>query len=149
MTKNWIVLNTASNVIAIQNLTRNTQYAIAVRARTSSGLVSPLSETVLAWTDPSLPLEISQPFIHPFPVIEGSMVTIRCEAIGYPVPNMTIYVNGRKVKSEQTRVAHYSIDYVERNLSAIACQAANEESRHPVQSFREVNVHCKFDFDVV
>lgn len=144
MTKNWIVLNTSSNIIAIQNLTRNTQYAIAVRARTSSGLISPLSETILAWTDPSLPLEISQPFIHPFPVIEGSMVTIRCEAIGYPTPNMTIYINGRKVKSEQARVTHYSIDYVERNLTAIACQAINEESRHPVQSFREVNVHCKF-----
>lgn len=138
----WIVMNSNTNVIAIQNLTRNTQYAITVRARTSTGLLSPLSETILAWTDPSLPLEISQPFIHPFPVIEGSMVTIRCESIGYPVPNMTIYINGVKTKSEQTRVVHHSIDYVERNLTAIACQAVNEESRHPVQSFREVNVHC-------
>ena len=139
----WIMMNSNTNVIAIQNLTRNTQYAIAVRARTSTGQLSPISETVLAWTDPSLPLEISQPFIHPFPVIEGSMVTIRCESIGYPVPNMTIYINGLKTKSERTRIVHYSIDYVERNLTAIACQAVNEESRHPVQSFREVNVHCK------
>lgn len=143
MAKNWVVLNTTSNVIAIQNLTRNTQYAIAVKARTSTGLVSPLSEKVLAWTDPSLPLEISQPFIHPFPVIEGSMVTIRCEAIGYPTPNITIYINGVQTKTEQTRAIHYSIDYVERNLTGIACQAFNEESRHPVQSFREVNVHCE------
>jgi len=140
----WIMMNSNTNVIAIQNLTRNTQYAITVRARTSTNLLSPLSETVLAWTDPSLPLEISQPFIHPFPVIEGSMVTIRCESIGYPVPNMTIYINGIKTKSEHTRIVHHSIDYVERNLTAIACQAVNEESRHPVQSFREVNVHCKY-----
>lgn len=137
------MMNSNTNVIAIQNLTRNTQYAIAVRARTNTGQLSPISETVLAWTDPSLPLEISQPFIHPFPVIEGSMVTIRCESIGYPVPNMTIYVNGLKTKAERTRIVHYSIDYVERNLTAVACQAVNEESRHPVQSFREVNVHCK------
>lgn len=137
----WLMMTSSTNVIAIQNLTRNTQYAISVRARTSTGLLSPLSETVLAWTDPSLPLEISQPFIHPFPVIEGSMVTIRCESIGYPVPNMTIYINGKKMKSDRTRIIHHSIDYVERNLSAIACQAVNEESRHPVQSYREVNVH--------
>lgn len=127
----------------IQNLTRNTQYAISVRARSSNGLVSPLSETLLAWTDPSLPLEISQPFVHPFPIIEGSMVTIRCESIGFPIPNMTIYINGQMIKTETTRIINHSIDYVERNLSAIACQAVNEESRHPVQSFREVNVHCK------
>lgn len=138
----WIMMSSNTNVIAIQNLTRNTQYAIAVRARTSTGLISGLSETLLAWTDPSLPLEISQPFVHPFPVIEGSMTTIRCESIGYPVPNMTIFINGLQVKSGQSRILHYKIDYVERNLTGIACQAFNEESRHPVQSFRELNVHC-------
>nr|XP_046912345.1 Ig-like and fibronectin type-III domain-containing protein 1 isoform X1 [Dermatophagoides farinae] len=137
----WIVLHSNTNIIVIQNLTRNTQYAISVRARSSNGQVSPLSETLLAWTDPSLPLEISQPFVHPFPIIEGSMVTIRCESIGYPIPNMTVFINGLKVKTEKARIIHHSIDYVERNLSAIACQAVNEESRHPVQSFREVNVH--------
>lgn len=158
-------MHSNTNIIVIQNLTRNTQYAISVRARSSNGQVSPLSETLLAWTDPSLPLEISQPFVHPFPIIEGSMVTIRCESIGYPIPNMTVFINGLKVKTEKTRIIHHSIDYVERNLSAIACQAVNEESRHPVQSFREVNVHCKcfffleksfrfhffyrFDFDIV
>ncbi|KAF7493386.1 Ig-like and fibronectin type-III domain-containing protein 2 [Sarcoptes scabiei] len=137
----WILLQSNTNIIVIQNLTRNTQYAISVRARSSNGLVSPLSETLLAWTDPSLPLEISQPFVHPFPIIEGSMVTIRCESIGFPIPNMTIYINGQMIKTETTRIINHSIDYVERNLSAIACQAVNEESRHPVQSFREVNVH--------
>src|SRR5690625_2800819 len=71
------------------------------------------------------------------------MVTIRCESIVYSVPNMTIYINGVETKSERTRIVHHSINYVERYLTAIAYQAVNEESRHPVQSFREVNVHCK------
>ena len=84
------MMNSNTNVIVIQNLTRNTQYAIAVRARTSTGLLSPLSETVLAFTDPSLPLEISTPYIHPYPAIEGSMITVRCETTGYPTPNMTL-----------------------------------------------------------
>jgi hypothetical protein len=147
--ENWTITETYANLIDINSLMFNTQYAIAVKAKSENGLISVLSETVLAWTEPATPVVLSPPQLEPSgPAIEGSMMIVRCDATGSPIPTIRIYVNGILVKTEETRHIFYKLDYIQRNLTAISCQASNAEtdsnsSIFPAQSHVEVRVRCK------
>ncbi|GBN19990.1 hypothetical protein AVEN_189665-1 [Araneus ventricosus] len=81
---------TVLNHLTLTNLTVNTQYAIAVQARTGHQ-ESPLSETVLAWTDPAIPAFVNPPVVvPPEPIVEGANVTLLCVATGMPVPGLPL-----------------------------------------------------------
>ncbi|XP_054159728.1 Ig-like and fibronectin type-III domain-containing protein 2 [Oppia nitens] len=142
----WNITDTFANIIDINDLNYNTQYALAVKAKTDTGKKSVLSETVLAWTDPSTPLKLSSPKLEPLgPVIEGEMLTVKCDASGNPIPTISVFVNGVLAKSEETRHLIYKLDYVQRNLTSISCQATNAETLNnnsifPSQSHLEVRV---------
>lgn len=148
----WNITETYSNVIDINGLIYDTQYAVAVRAKTDDGLKSVLSEMAIVWTDAPTPLILSAPKLKPSgPVIEGEMLTVSCEATGAPIPTISLFVNGIFAKSEETRHLIYKLDYVPRNLTAISCQASNEITRtnpssHPAQSHVEVRVRCESRF---
>ena len=143
------------NVIDINRLKYNTQYAFGVKAKTEDGLKSVLSEILIVWTDAPTPLMLSAPKLEPLgPVIEGEMLTVRCDATGAPIPTITVYVNGVLAKTEETNHLVYRLDYVQRNLTAISCQASNELTRtndsiFPAQSHVQVRVRCESNIDTI
>ena len=145
----WNSSETFANLIDINNLKYDTQYALAVKAKTESGLESVKSETVLVWTEPSTSVVLSPPIIEPSgPVLEGEMLTLRCDATGSPIPTISLFINGVLAKTEVTRHLVYKLDYVQRNLTALSCQASNDvivqnESIFPAQSHTEVRVRCE------
>lgn len=146
---NWTITETHANLIDINMLKFNTQYAVAVKAKTENGIKSVLSEMLIVWTEPATPVILAPPQLEPSgPIIEGSIMIVRCDATGSPIPTISVYVNGILVKTEETRHISYKLDYVQRNLTAISCQASNAQtdsnsSIFPAQSHVEIRVRCK------
>ena len=150
----WTILNTYSNVMDIHNLSINTQYAFAVKAKTESGLESVLSEMIVAWTDPVSIVTVDPPKIEPDgPIIEGQTATIKCDATGTPTPLISLLMNGKIVKKEETRHLSFKVDYVDKNLSSVTCFASNNLTTdnngnksveyYQAQSHLETRVRCK------
>lgn len=142
-------METEANLMDLIKLQSNTQYAFRVSAKTESGLKSGLSETIIAWTEAPTPVMVSPPRLDPpGPIIEGSMMIVRCDATGNPMPIILILVNGNVVYKEQTRHASFKLDYIQRNISSISCLASNSEnnSTHkiiPAQSHVDIRVRCE------
>ncbi|GFS33092.1 ig-like and fibronectin type-III domain-containing protein, partial [Nephila pilipes] len=118
-------LATTNNYLTLNNLTVNTQYAIAVQARTGHQ-ESPLSETVLAWTDPAIPAFVNPPVVvPPEPIVEGANVTLLCVATGMPVPVVSLFLNGQlMVQQQQSHVAHV-VPNIQHNVTKVDCFADN------------------------
>ncbi|XP_042905607.1 Ig-like and fibronectin type-III domain-containing protein 2 isoform X1 [Parasteatoda tepidariorum] len=118
-------LATVHNYITINNMTVNTQYAIAVQARTGHQ-ESPLSETVLAWTDPAIPAFLNPPVVVPQePIVEGSNVTLLCVATGMPVPVVSLFLNGQLMVQQQQSHVALVVPHIQRNITKVDCFADN------------------------
>lgn len=118
-------LATVSNIITLDNLTVNTQYAIAIKARTGRQ-ESPLSETVLAWTDPAIPAFLNPPVVvPPEPIIEGANVTLLCVATGMPIPIVSLFINGQLMVQQQQSHVALVIPNIQHNVTKVDCFADN------------------------
>ncbi|XP_054711801.1 Ig-like and fibronectin type-III domain-containing protein 1 [Uloborus diversus] len=118
-------LATIYNYITLDNLTVNTQYAIAVRARTSKK-ESPLSEIVLAWTDPAIPAFLNPPVVvPPEPIVEGANITLLCVATGMPVPVVSLFLNGQLIVQQQQSHVALVVPHIQRNVTKVDCFADN------------------------
>ncbi|GFX66742.1 ig-like and fibronectin type-III domain-containing protein 2 [Trichonephila clavipes] len=118
-------LATTNNYQTLNNLTVNTQYAIAVQARTGHQ-ESPLSETVLAWTDPAIPAFVNPPVVvPPEPIVEGANVTLLCVATGMPVPVVSLFLNGQLVVQQQQSHVALVVPNIQHNVTKVDCFADN------------------------
>lgn len=70
---------------------------------------------------------------------EGSSVTVLCVAMGSPTPNITLYIAGHPIRSEQTRHMVTTIHNITKYHSQIACHADNGFGV-PMQSSRTIQV---------
>ncbi|KAG8198462.1 hypothetical protein JTE90_022196 [Oedothorax gibbosus] len=118
-------VSTVNNYINLANLTVNTQYAIAVMARTGFQ-ESPLSEIVLAWTDPAIPAFVNPPVVvPPEPIVEGANVTLLCVATGMPVPVVSLFINGQLVVQQQQSHVALVVPHIQHNVTRVDCFADN------------------------
>lgn len=139
---------TVYNAITLDNLTVNTQYAIAIKARTGYQ-ESPLSETVLAWTDPAIPAFLNPPVIvPPEPIIEGANVTLLCVATGMPIPVVSLFVNGQLMVQQQQSHVALVIPNIQHNVTKVDCFADNGLGQG-AQSSASLEVSCKYDFYLI
>lgn len=116
---------TTFNSVILRNLSVNTEYAIAVRARSGHG-ESDLSEIVMVWTDPAVPALVHSPVIIPAgQILEGTNVTILCIGVGIPVPTTSVFVNGKLMKKEKQRHVAYTLVRIRRNITNVGCYADN------------------------
>ena len=143
----WKTIDTVYNTMYITNLTYNTEYALAVQARTDkSGLKSSLSEVALVWTDPAIPASVNLPVIIPAgPITEDSNVTFMCIGVGIPTPTLSMLINGQIVMREERRHISLTIIGVKRNLTSVSCYASNGfgKDAQSAQSSLEIRVRCK------
>lgn len=131
--------STTYNSIILNNLTVNTQYAIAIRARTGHQ-ESPLSETVLAWTDPAIPAFLNPPVVvPPEPIVEGANVTLLCVATGMPVPVVSLFLNGQLMVQQQQSHVALVIPNIQHDVTKVDCFADNGLG-HGAQSSSKLEV---------
>lgn len=143
--KEWTKIETSYNTMYLTNLTYNTEYALAVQAKTTH-LKSSLSEVVLVWTDPAIPASVNLPVIIPAgPIVEDSNVTFMCIGVGIPTPIISMLINGQVVMREERRHISLTIIGVKRNLTSVSCYASNGFGRdaQSAQSSLEIRVRCK------
>ncbi|XP_055940874.1 Ig-like and fibronectin type-III domain-containing protein 1 [Argiope bruennichi] len=116
---------TVLNHLTLINLTVNTQYAVAVQARTGHQ-ESPLSEIVLAWTDPAIPAFVNPPVVvPPEPIVEGANVTLLCVATGMPVPVVSLFLNGQLMVQQQQSHVALVVPNIQHNVTKVDCFADN------------------------
>ncbi|XP_023234906.1 Ig-like and fibronectin type-III domain-containing protein 2 [Centruroides sculpturatus] len=133
---------TTFNSVILRNLSVNTEYAIAVRARSGQG-ESDLSETVMVWTDPAVPALVHAPVIIPAgQILEGLNVTILCIGVGIPVPTTSVFVNGKLMKKEKQRHVAYTLVRIQRNITNVGCYADNGYG-YGAQSSQDIRVGFK------
>ncbi|XP_067138192.1 Ig-like and fibronectin type-III domain-containing protein 1 [Centruroides vittatus] len=139
---------TSFTSILITNLTLNTQYAIAVKARGGSE-ESHLSEMIFAWTDPAIPAFLNPPvIISPEPLLEGNNVTVLCVATGIPIPTVSIFLNGQlQVEQQQSHVALVT-PHIYRNASKVDCYADNGYGEG-AQSSLKLSVNFKPEIETI
>lgn len=118
-------VSTIYHSVVLANLTVNTQYAIAVKAVTYHH-ESPLSEIILAWTDPAIPAFLNPPVIvPPDPIVEGANVTILCVATGMPVPVVSLFLNGQLMIQQQQSHVAYILPNINHHITKVDCFADN------------------------
>ncbi|XP_035227857.1 Ig-like and fibronectin type-III domain-containing protein 1, partial [Stegodyphus dumicola] len=133
---------TVNNYITLDNLTVNTQYAIAVRAR-SRHEESPLSEIILAWTDPAIPAFLNPPVVvPPETIVEGANVTLLCVATGMPVPTVSLFLNGELMVQQQQSHVALVVPNIQHNITKVECFADNGLGQG-AQSSTSLEVHFK------
>lgn len=143
----WIQVGTPFNTMYITNLTYNSEYAIAVQAKSDSqNLTSTFSEVVLVWTDPAIPASVNLPIIIPAgPVVENSNVTFMCIGVGTPTPVLSMLVNGQVVVKEERRHISLTVPYIKRDMTTVSCYATNGfgKDAQSAQSSLEIRVRCE------
>ena len=56
------------------------------------------SETVVAWTDPLIGAVAEPPKVTPYVIKEGDSFQVLCIGLGNPIPSVSLYVDGHKIK---------------------------------------------------
>lgn len=142
----WIQIATAYNTMYITNLTYNSQYAIAVQAKTDKNQTSAFSEIALVWTDPPIPASVNLPLIIPAgPVVENTNVTFMCIGVGTPVPSLSLLINGQVAVKEERRHISLTVPYIKRDMTTVSCYATNGAGKdaQSAQSSLEIRVRCE------
>ncbi|XP_015794562.1 Ig-like and fibronectin type-III domain-containing protein 2 [Tetranychus urticae] len=122
----WTKIEVNFNSADLAGLLPDTKYAIAVQASTENGYKSHLSETILVFTDPILPVTVDPPVLLPTgPITEGDNVTILCVGRGLPPPVISILLNGQVAYKTMAEKVYYTIPSMPRNITSIGCYAAN------------------------
>ncbi|XP_074604604.1 Ig-like and fibronectin type-III domain-containing protein 2 isoform X2 [Brevipalpus obovatus] len=127
----WQKVQVNFNSADLAGLLPDTKYAVAVQAVTENGYNSPLSETIIVFTDPIVPVSVDPPvLLPPGPISEGDNVTILCIGRGLPPPVISILINGQVVFKTMAEKVYYIIPSMVRNISSIGCYAANGVQTH-------------------
>lgn len=144
----WSTIETSYTTMFLTNLSFNTEYAIAIQAKTDKNETSLLSEIVLVWTDHAIPASVQTPIVIPSgPILEGTNITAMCVAQGTPVPMLSIFINGHLVSRQEVRHLTVAINNIDRNITSIICYASNNASQTSLaaQSSLNIRVRCKFN----
>ncbi|KAG9508936.1 Ig-like and fibronectin type-III domain-containing protein 2, partial [Fragariocoptes setiger] len=145
--KNWTMVETSDTQIVLRNLRYSSQYAIGVQAlsQTRAGHVS---ELVLVWTAKPVPPTLNHPLVIGQP-IEGNNITVMCVALGQPVPQISMFINGLLVQKRTQPYVIYHLVNLTRGQLTISCFASNGHGKDyaSVQSRTELSV--KFGTQVV
>lgn len=140
LSNNWTVIETLETNAVLRNLRYSSQYAITVQAF-SKQMLGHMSEILLASTARPVPPTLNHPLVINNPV-EGNNITIMCVALGQPVPQISMFINGLLVqKRTQPYVIYHLVNLVRGHL-IITCFASNGHGKDyaSVQSRTEVSV---------
>lgn len=144
----WQKIKVSFNSADLAGLMPDTKYAIAIQAVTESGLKSPLSETIVVFTDPVVPVSVDPPMLLPQgPITEGDNVTVLCIGRGLPPPVISILINGRVVFKTMAEKVYYIIPSMVRNITSVGCYAANGVQTQTTTDAHKsilVRVRCKY-----
>lgn len=144
----WQKIRVSFNSADLAGLTPDTKYAVAIQAITDNDLKSPLSETIVVFTDPIVPVSVDPPILlPPGPITEGDNVTILCIGRGLPPPVISILINGKVVFKTMAEKVYYIIPSMVRNITSVGCYAANGvQTRITTDAHKSilVRVRCKY-----
>lgn len=137
---NWTIVETSEQVMHLRNLDYSSQYAIAIQAF-SQLHNGHMSEILLAMTSKPIAPTLNHPLVIGNP-IEGGNVTLMCVALGQPMPQISMFINGLLVRKKAQPYVIYHLVNLTRGHLTISCFAANGHGKDyaSVQSRTEVSI---------
>ncbi|XP_021960351.1 Ig-like and fibronectin type-III domain-containing protein 1 [Folsomia candida] len=129
------------NSVTLDGLKPNSQYILYVTARSNDDKgESQASETLIAWTDPAHSPFVEPPRIQPLNLlIEGRSMTVVCVALGDPTPSISLYINGKLMKTQKNRHLTQVVENITRDMDIVSCYADNGYGT-PMQAARRIQV---------
>jgi len=115
-------------------------YATTITVHEGTSIESSRSEELMAWTDMVEPAVVETPTIEPAELNVGTNMTVTCIAMGTPLPTVTLYINGHRIRSETTHHMVTMVHNVTSEMDHVSCFADNGYGT-PMIASKKTNVN--------